>query len=241
MLAQVTYHFFDLWVETLLSALLAFQIGGVKIQTKPKKQPGLGVVISVGNQYPGLLNWYSFTSSCSVLRLMDEYRTIQDEPNMIALKVMFPVSIQFTTDSKPDTQLAAVRHQMTPGTSSSESFSFDLETPGLQSIPYLEGPALHHDYLSVFSGFPQPFVNPVVQICQKFSLGKGQWLPLNSWDLDHTDWAEGKGPCAVGGKEEGARPSAEALIMNLRIREERGCQTQTHYFRCLTCMTGIVK
>lgn len=37
MLAQVTYHFFDLWVETLLSALLAFQIGGVKIQTKPKK------------------------------------------------------------------------------------------------------------------------------------------------------------------------------------------------------------
>lgn len=115
---------------------------------------------------------------------MDEYRTIQDETNMIALKVMFPVSLQFTTDFKPDTQLAAVRHLMTPETSSSEPFSFDLETPGLQSVPYLEGPALHHDcrefYLSVFSGFPQPFVNPVVQICQKFSLVKGQWLPLNS-------------------------------------------------------------
>lgn len=64
---------------------------------------------------------------------------------MIALKIMFPVSLQFTTDSKPDTQLAVVRHLMTPGTSSSEPFSFDLETPGLQSVPYLEGPALHHD------------------------------------------------------------------------------------------------
>lgn len=103
---------------------------------------------------------------------------------MITLKVMFPVSLQFPTDSKPDTQLAVVRHLMIPGTSSSEPFSFDLETPGLQSVPYLKGPVLQHDcrefYLSAFSGFPQPFVNPIVEICQKFSLGKGQWLPLNS-------------------------------------------------------------